>query len=96
MLADHSCSFYSSFIDTNFPEEVVLVDEEHTGNGSASRETVDLEAILERTPGYQFQLPDQCKAMFGPDFYPALTKFVSILSTCLSHLPVYFYEQILM
>ncbi|XP_071516077.1 uncharacterized protein [Panulirus ornatus] len=40
-----------------------------------SEATVDLQAILQRTPGYQFALPDQCKVLFGMEYYPALTKF---------------------
>lgn len=39
---------------------------------------VELENLLKKTPGYQFPLPKQCEAMYGRDYYPALTKFVSL------------------
>ncbi|XP_042207352.1 uncharacterized protein LOC121856100 isoform X2 [Homarus americanus] len=42
---------------------------------SEGNNNVDLETILKQTPGYQFPLSEQCKAMFGRDYYPALTKF---------------------
>lgn len=48
---------------------------EHTGVHE-----VELENILKKTPGYQFPLPKQCQAMYGRDYYPALTKFVSLYS----------------
>ncbi|XP_045135625.1 uncharacterized protein LOC123518696 isoform X2 [Portunus trituberculatus] len=35
---------------------------------------VKLESLLRLTPGYQFPLTEQCKAMYGRDYHPALTK----------------------
>nr|XP_027233074.1 uncharacterized protein LOC113824534 isoform X2 [Penaeus vannamei] len=34
-----------------------------------------MSAVLKRTPGHRFPLPRQCEAMFGRDYYPAITKF---------------------
>uniref|UniRef100_A0A0P4WEB2 Peptidase M12B domain-containing protein n=1 Tax=Scylla olivacea TaxID=85551 RepID=A0A0P4WEB2_SCYOL len=38
---------------------------------------VKLESLLRLTPGYQFPLTEQCKAMYGRDYHPALTKEVT-------------------
>lgn len=40
--------------------------------------------VLTRTPGYRFPLPSQCEAMFGRDYYPAITKFVSTYANLFS------------
>lgn len=37
---------------------------------------IQLDSVLRKTPGFWFPLQEQCKAIFGRDYYPALTKDV--------------------
>ncbi|XP_050716763.1 uncharacterized protein LOC126998777 isoform X2 [Eriocheir sinensis] len=35
---------------------------------------IQLDSVLRKTPGFSFPLQEQCKAIFGRDYHPALTK----------------------